>query len=144
MHRQGYYDKRKAKDEKKASDDYEKFHKSFYKDNATAWTFKKEKGGTYSVTRYDEKGNYVTANKSKKFNELDKYIEQFDNIKLDIPKRKIKGKNEFQEDLNTLKSFEEKGFIVVQKYDDGYNVKYVLQNKNEKKFPVLKKKKLKI
>lgn len=131
MHRQGYYNKRQAKTEKEESNNYEKFHKSYYKDNNTSWTFEKHKGGTYSVTRYDERGNYVATRQPKKFEQLDKYINQFNVIKLDIPKRKIKGKNEFQEDLTTLKSFEDKGFKVTSKYDDGYNVKYVLEKEKK-------------
>ena len=118
--------------EEKGEENYEKFHKSYYKDNATAWSFKKEKGGTYSVTRYDEKGNYVASKKSKKFDELDRYIDQFDSIKLDIPKRKIKGKDEFQEDKKTIEDFKNKGFEITNQYDDGYNVKYVLKKSKDK------------
>ena len=105
-------------------ENYNDFHKLYYENNDNAILIHKEKGNEYYV---DEKISDIYHKVGRrKFENLDF---NKDVIRFKLPNR-LKN-NEFKEDLKTLNKFEEKGYNVVAKYNDGYNTNYLLEKEKK-------------
>lgn len=108
---------------------YADFHKIFYEYNKDAVLIKKEKGDNFYI---DEPFNGFSRLSSGNFASLEKYFNEKNVLKLKLPNKKIRGKNEFEEDKKNIKEFTDKGFEVKAKYNDGYYTNFVLEKKTDK------------
>lgn len=106
---------------------YDEFHKRFYKENEDKWRFKSIIGG-YTVSRtLDGKWGYSQI----KPKDIDKYLTE-DTIRVSLANRPEMRKDEegtydWYEDDKKLKDFQNKGFEVSDKYNDGYFTNYILR-----------------
>lgn len=106
---------------------YDEFHKRFYKENEDKWRFKSIIGG-YTVSRtLDGKWGYSQI----KPKDIDKYLTE-DTIRVSLANRPEMRKDEegtydWYEDNKKLKDFQNKGFEVSDKYNDGYFTNYILR-----------------
>ena len=106
---------------------YDEFHKRFYKENEDKWRFKTIIGG-YTVSRtLDGKWGYSQI----KPEDIDKYLTG-DTIRVSLANRPEMRKDEegtydWYEDDKKLKDFQNKGFEVSDKYNDGYYTNYILK-----------------
>ena len=113
-------------------DDYDEFHKKFYKENDDKWHFKSTiKGFTVSRTK-DKKWSYSNI----KSEDIDKYLSE-DTIKVSLSNNPVERKDkegtyDWYEDDKKLKHFSDKGYSVTDKYNDGYRTNYILKKVKDK------------
>lgn len=120
---------------------YTDFHKMFYEENTDAVYITKRKGNDFFI---DESFNKSTKLSDGNFSNLEKYFNSKNILKLKLPNKKIKGKNEFKEDKKSLEDFINKGFEVKAKYNDGYNTSFILEKKENKENLIDKIKNIKL
>ena len=113
-------------------DDYDEFHKKFYKDHDDKWTLQRTTKG-YDVHRTNEQKKWEFEEDLKK-EDLSKFFTD-EVIKLRLPnveKKNKEGKSEFFEDEKSLQFFKDKGYEPSDKYDDGYYTNFILKKKEQK------------
>ena len=123
--------KKEEKTKVYTEDNYDEFHKKFYKEHDDKWTLQRTTKG-YDVHRTNEQKKWE-FNQDLKQEDLSKFFTN-EVIKLRLPniqKKNKEGKSEFFEDEKRLQFFKDNGYEPSDKYDDGYYTNFILKKKEQ-------------